>query len=51
MAYVLATGILAAVVLGFGVLRALLTSRPPASSDYVTQTVLTRINAEYRDIQ
>jgi hypothetical protein len=50
MAYVLAAGILAAVVLGFGLLRALFTSRPPASGEYVTQAVLTRIKTEYRDL-
>ena len=50
MAYVLAAGILGAVLLGFGLLRALFTSKPPMPGEYVTQAVLTRIKTEYRDL-
>jgi len=51
MAYVLAAGILAAVILAVGLLQLLFKSRLPASGDYVTQNVLTRIKTEYRDSQ
>ena len=50
MAYVLAAGILAAVILAVGLLQLFFKSRPP-SGDYVTPNVLTRIKTEYRDSQ
>jgi hypothetical protein len=50
MAYILAAGVFALVVLGVGILRSLTKSGPPASGQFVTQDVLMRIRAEYRDI-
>jgi len=49
MGYVLAAGVLALVVLSVGILRSLTKSRPPASGQFVTQSVLMRIRAEYTD--
>ena len=50
MAYLLAGGVLVLVILGVRVLRGLTKSRPPASGQFVTQSVLMRIRAEYHDI-
>lgn len=50
MAYVLAVGAFALVVLGVAIVRSLTKSRPPASGQFVPQNVLMRIRAEYHDL-
>jgi hypothetical protein len=50
MAYVLAAGVFAAIILAIGLFRAVvMTGHSPASGQYVTPTVLARIKTEYRD--
>ena len=50
MAYIVVAGVFAVVVLGVRILRSLTKSRPRTSGQFVTQTVLMRIRAEYHDI-
>jgi uncharacterized OsmC-like protein len=51
MSYMLLSGLAALVVCSVLIVRMILKANRTESGDHVTQTVLTRIKAEYRDIQ
>ena len=51
MSYLLLSGVVALVVGVISIVRVVLKTNRTDSGEYVTQTVLTRIKAEYRDAQ
>jgi hypothetical protein len=51
MSYMLLSGLAALVVCSLFVVRMIVKASRTESGDHVTQTVLTRIKAEYRDVQ
>lgn len=50
MPYMLLSGVVGLIVVAIAGIRLLTKSRPPASGDYVTQNVLTRIRTDYHDL-
>lgn len=51
MSYVMISGFVAFLVVSVSIVRIFLKSKQIASGDHVPRNVLTRINAEYRDVQ